>query len=73
MSVHFDFVLSDIDAENLFDIINDAKAHCIEQALVENRKPYASAYRKHATYIDGLKKKLKNTRCAHRRNLRQHY
>lgn len=67
MSVHFDFVLNDIDAENLFDIINDAKVHCLEQALTENKKPSAITYRKHATYIDRLKKRLKNERCAHKK------
>jgi hypothetical protein len=34
----------------------------------ENRKEYAIALKKHSKYIDQLKKKLKNKRCAHRKS-----
>lgn len=60
--VHFKFSLSDIDAENLFDIINSEKIRVLDRAMeafCAGKKKEQRAYKKHAKYIDSLKSKLK--------------
>ena len=67
-SIHFNFILSENDAENLIDIINDEKRRCLElriEALSQKKMAEAKWFLKRSKYINSLKKKMKNTRCAH--------
>ena len=60
--VYFKFSLSDIDAENLFGIINAEKIRVLDkaiEALCDGKKKEQKAYKKHAKYIDSLKSKIK--------------
>ena len=65
MSVRFEFILSDVDASNLMDIIHGAKCAALEKAQ-DFIKPTMSAadqanldwYNGHAEYLEGLKQKV---------------
>jgi hypothetical protein len=64
VSVHFDFVLSDADAENLFDLVTDAKLRAVDE--VNNlRLPEAQRewWRRRAAYLLALQAKMANTRA----------
>lgn len=63
--VKFEFILTDADAENLFDCVN----RCITQAhknaidaIVNNEPALVAAYQSDADYLTELKTKLTNTR-----------
>lgn len=63
--VKFEFILTDADAENLFDCIN----RCITQAnqnamdaIVNNDPAWLAACHRDADYLTELKTKLTNTR-----------
>jgi hypothetical protein len=72
MSIHFDFTVSDIDAENIIDIINKEKNDCLEEAMwaeYQKELKLAEAFRNHAVYIDELKSKMLNTKVAEQKDI----
>jgi hypothetical protein len=72
MSVHFDFIVDDLDAENIMDIMNKEKCCCLEEATwaASQKEPkLVDALKNHAAYIDGLISKMLNTRVAEQRDI----
>jgi hypothetical protein len=66
MSVHFDFILSDTDAENLMDFINNEKVRCLERRMestAQGNKINSDAYLRAAEYVEKLKSKMTNSYC----------
>jgi hypothetical protein len=68
VSVHFDFVLSDQDAENLMEIIHLEKCNMLTKAIEaqcstdRSDRAKVKGLRASARYIDSLKKKMLNKR-----------
>lgn len=65
MSVKFDFILSDVDASNLIDIIHSAKCAALEKAqdfintnMSATDRANMDWYNGHAEYLEGLKQKV---------------
>jgi hypothetical protein len=56
MTVRFSFVLSDVDAENLINIVRDDYLRTKEMAQREKDPAIADWYRKNAEYVDGIRK-----------------
>lgn len=65
MAVHFDFILSDLDAENMMAFISGEKGR-IEAALLEavakKDKSQIKALRESYKYVDEIISKMKNKR-----------
>lgn len=65
MTLHFNFYLSDTDAENLFGIIQNQinRNHIdIQEAIANSDSTKIEALRADNVYIQNLKKRLLNTR-----------
>ena len=64
--IHFDFTVSDADAENIFAIMRDRILYNNQQIIEMIGKPdkeyYIAAYRQDNEYVEGLIKKMTNTR-----------
>jgi hypothetical protein len=61
--IHFDFVVEDEDAENIFDCINSEINRCNHRKLITNNtKAETEWLDKHIDYLKALKKKMKNSR-----------
>ena len=64
--IHFDFIVSDADAENIMEIMRDRIMHNnvhIQKLMVAWRQEhYIKAYKQDNEYIEGLIKKMTNTR-----------
>lgn len=61
MTVKFEFVLSDVDATNLMDILQSAKTKALVEAgkcLIMNNQSGANWYNSHADYIEEIKQKV---------------
>lgn len=65
MAVKFEFILDDVDAENLISIIDNARQHAERDAFkFESQHPTqvseanATWYRRHAVYLGELKQKI---------------
>lgn len=56
MTVRFQFTLSDIDAENLINIVRDDYLRTLEMARREKDPAIADWYRRNAEYVDGIRK-----------------
>jgi hypothetical protein len=66
MSVHFDFVVSDVDAENILNCMSAAITKCDEEILEmwgdKTKESYVKWFKAHKEYLLGLTMKMKNTR-----------
>lgn len=70
MSIHFDFVVSDIDAQNIMSILNDEIGRIgmqiIDDMANNDLTPAVEAniswYKSHQVYLKELMLKMKNTR-----------
>ena len=64
--IHFDFTVSDSDAENIMEIMRNqiTQNHLRIQSMMYEigKEHYIEAYRKDNEYIEGLIKKMTNTR-----------
>lgn len=64
--IHFDFILDDIDAENLFAAlqheIQDINVNIMDELAEQNRPDYIEWYRERIKYINDLITKLNHTR-----------
>jgi hypothetical protein len=64
--IHFEFTVSDVDAENIFsmmrDRINANNMEIIEMIGKLGKEDYIAAYRRDNEYVEGLIKKMTNTR-----------
>ena len=73
--IHFDFIVDDIDAENIMDCIHQEVLKCkkeihkiecgvsrLSDKSPEDREAYINGYQKHAKYLQDLMKKMKNQR-----------
>jgi hypothetical protein len=59
--IHFDFIVDDIDASNIFECIQAEISKCLMRKLRSNTTPEESDwYDAHAKYLEGLKLKMKN-------------
>lgn len=61
MTVRFEFELSDVDAENLLDILHSQYTRTLlnqERAMVKEQTAEAGWYSRHAEYIAQLKAKI---------------
>jgi hypothetical protein len=59
--IHFNFVVEDVDAENIFDCINSEINNCNRRKLLINTtKEEIVWYNKHIEYLKNMKKKMKN-------------
>ena len=61
MTVRFEFELSDVDAENLLDILHSEYTRTLlnqERAMVKEQTAEAGWYSRHAEYIAQLKAKI---------------
>lgn len=59
--IHFDFIVEDVDAENIFDCINSEINRCIHRKVfTETTEAEAEWLDKHIDYLKALKKKMKN-------------
>ena len=61
---HFNFIISDIDAENLFGALS-TEISIIQDSITDeiskkNRQTYINAYKDRLKYIEKLIKKMKN-------------
>jgi hypothetical protein len=65
--IHFDFVVDDVDAENIIGCIDAAINKCV---VMKHRgkmtKPYVEWFEEHMAYLEELKSKMKNTRIDER-------
>lgn len=60
--IHFDFIVEDVDAENIFYCIQDRINKCLHRKLLINTtKDEDEWYEKHIEYLKELKTKMKNT------------
>lgn len=63
--IHFDFTVSDADAENIFSIMRDRILHnnqqIIEMIGKSGKEDYIAAYRRDNEYVEDLIKKMTNT------------
>ncbi|MFA6198824.1 MAG: hypothetical protein WC679_00205 [Bacteroidales bacterium] len=65
--IHFNFILDDVDAENLFQLIysNIIENHMkIQKAMIAENKDLQIAYENDIIYIKELMSKLQNTRIS---------
>lgn len=60
MPIHFDFILDDEDAENLFDALNEQKCISLENRIGVKDTNISKALKDDANYWDELKGKLKH-------------
>jgi len=67
--VHFDFVVNDVDAENIMDLMQKGIVDChtsIMSSMVENDSAETQSsidwLNGHIEYLEDLKLKMKNTR-----------
>ena len=64
--IHFDFTVSDADAENIFSMmrvcINLNNVRIIDMVGKPGQEHYVEAYRQDNEYIEDLMKKMNNTR-----------
>ena len=64
--IHFDFTVSDADAENIMEIMRDRimmnNKQIIEMIGKPGKEDYIAAYRQDNEYIEDLIKKMTNTR-----------
>ena len=64
--IHFDFTVTDIDAENIFSMmrerINANNMRIIEMIGKTGQENYIEAYRRDNEYVEELIKKMTNTR-----------
>lgn len=58
MSVKFKFELSDIEASNLFDILNNEESNCIAKSIETDNTDYQLWYLSRADYVKKLKNKI---------------
>ena len=59
--IHFDFVVEDVDAENIFDCVNSTIRQANDRKLYKNTtQDEAEWLRKHVEYLNSLKKKMLN-------------
>lgn len=58
MPVRFNFVLTDEDAENLIDLIEEAKASALFESKFNTIPATRAWYASRATYLDDLKSKV---------------
>jgi hypothetical protein len=59
--IKFSFTLSDVDAENLINMFNNAKTKSMQNAiksLCQNNQSEADWHNDHADYIEQLKQKV---------------
>lgn len=65
--VHFDFKLDDVDAENLFFMINESSnrlnVRILDEMAGDNNPAKIQHYREIIEYNNELKSKMTNTRC----------
>lgn len=63
--IHFDFTVSDSDAENIMEImrnqITQNNLRIIEMMTYDDKEHYIEAYRRDNEYIEGLIKRMTNT------------
>jgi hypothetical protein len=65
MAIHFDFMLSDLDAENMMAFISTEKGRidaAIIDAIADNNKPVVEALREASIYVDEIISKMYNRR-----------
>ncbi len=61
--IHFDFIVDDADAENIFDCVTDRIVQLREEAMFgKANKAEAKALMDIAEYLEQLKAKMTNTR-----------
>jgi methionyl-tRNA formyltransferase len=63
MAVHFDFVLDDQDAENLFEILDMEKIRLLDkgmEAFMARDFEKQKFYKRSATYVEDIKVQMKN-------------
>ena len=62
--IHFDFVVEDVDAENIFDCINSEINRCNDRKFSTPAITLAEYdwLDRHIAYLNELKKKMINTR-----------
>ena len=64
--IHFDFTVTDVDAENIFSMmrerINANNMRIIEMIGKTGQENYIEAYRRDNEYVEELIKKMTNTR-----------
>lgn len=63
--IHFDFIVSDVDAENIMECISAEITNCHvrgQKALVARNKAECDEHNARANYLKNLKTKMKNTR-----------
>lgn len=64
--IHFNFIVSDADAENIFSMIHD-RINSNNMAIIKligkaGQEPYIEAYQQHNEYVKDLIKKMSNVR-----------
>ncbi len=62
MAVEFHFVMSDVDAQNLFDAVRDAALSAQEHGRMTTNMDEANWFSAHAKYLHSLAAKMKNKR-----------
>ena len=64
--IHFDFTVSDADAGNIMEIMRDRimhnNVHIQKLMVAQDQEHYIKAYKQDNEYIEGLIKKMSNTR-----------
>jgi len=62
--IHFDFTVSDVDAQNILQIMRDRILHnnqqIIEMIGKSGKEDYIAAYRRDNEYVEDLIKKMTN-------------
>ncbi len=62
--IHFDFTLSDEDAQALMDLVQDGAVQALESALLKsNDEPTREWWRRRAVYLRDLSARMKNSRA----------
>ena len=63
--IHFDFTVSDADAENIMEIMRNqiTQNYCKITSLIgeKGKEHYIEAYQRDNEYVEGLIKKMTNT------------
>ncbi len=63
--IHFDFIVEDIDAQNIFECIDGEISRCYKRKLDTDTTPAETRwYDSHIKYLHELKKKMKNTQSS---------
>ena len=61
--IHFDFTVTDVEAETIFDVMNLEVSKCHTRKLKSNiTKQHSEWLDKHIEYLTTLKKKMLNER-----------